>query len=508
MTDHVSENITRRLPQSLARPAHASLYWRLLDALPGVLAGICTALIVILSVWSPSVALDLAAALAGYTALRFMLAGISYTRGLRLIRRSEHAETNSLASLAHTDVHHLVILPSIGDGTGVLRQSLDALAMYARARSTMTVVIALEAADPAAIDTGMILQAEYRIAFANLLVTHHPPNLPGEIACKGANLTWAARQARHFLVDDGLINRDSIVVTVMDADTLWHPRYFAELSARFVSDSQRYCTYWQAPMRYTGNVWKAPAWLRALHAQASGWELAYLAAPWWLSLPMSSYSASLRLLEDSGYWDPTAIADEWHVAITSFFRQRRRQRVQPIYEPFLAQTVTAPTVGQTLSARYRQTLRHAWGAKEIGYTLDQMRRQPHTSLVRSARLLLRVAHDNLMAGAGWLVIVLGSQLPFLLHPTWARTQWGSGVFWSIQVSAAVIAAIALFFWIADLRMRPPRPTPWTGREIIEEVLGMILLGVLTAVCVGLPVLHAQLRLVAGKSLEFRVTAKQ
>ena len=516
MTDHASENITRLTPHNSDHIERRSLYWRALDALPGALAGLCTSVIVILSVRTPHLALDLAALLAGYTAVRFVLAGISYTQGLRLIRRCEKdglaapalIEANSSTGITYDGVHHLVILPSFGDGPDVVRRSLDALAAYARARSTMTVVLALEAADPSASETGATLQAEYRTAFANLLVTHHPPGLPSEIPCKGANLTWGARHAQRFLVDDNCINRDTIVVTVMDADTRWHPRYFEKLTACFVSDSQRYHTYWQAPMRYTGNVWKAPAWLRALHAQASAWELAYLAAPWWMALPMSSYSASLRLLEDSGYWDPAAIADEWHMAITSFFEQNGQQRIQPIYVPFLAQTVTAPTVRQTLSARYRQTLRHAWGAQEIGCTLDQMRRHVSTPVTRSARLLLRVAHDNLMAGAGWLVIVLGSQLPFLLHPAWALTQWHSGIFWLIQASAAIIAATALFFWIADLRTRPPRPDPWTRREMIGELLGVMLLGVLTAVCVGLPVLHAQYRLLAGKSLEFRVTAKQ
>jgi hypothetical protein len=241
-----------------------------------------------------------------------------------------------------------------------------------------------------------------------------------------------------------------------------------------------------------------------LHAYASAWELAYLAAPWWQGMPMSSYSASLRLLHHVGYYDPDVIADEWHMYIKSYFARGGQQRLQPVFLPFLARATTAPTWPAALLARARQTFRHAWGAKEIGYTLAQMGRSSPPAFA----LLLRVAHDNLLAGAGWVIMFVGAQLPLLFHPAWMRAQLTAPPLLALQAALVVVTVLTLFFWALDVRIRPARVRPWTRRERLSELLSLPLVAILTALCVALPVLAAQTRLMAGKSISFRVTAKQ
>ena len=298
------------------------------------------------------------------------------------------------------------------------------------------------------------------------------------------------------------------LVTVMDADTLWHPAHFDCLTTLFATDPARHETYWQAPIRYHGNVWAAHPLLRPLHAQASAWELAYLAAPWWMALPMSSYSLSLRLLDEAGGWDTDVIADEWHMAIKSFFARRGQQRLQPVFLPFLAHATTARTVRATLAARYRQTLRHAWGAREIGYALACARQSPGTPRRAAIRLAGRVAHDNLLAGAGALLLAAGTQLPVLVAPGWVRAHLFSAPFVVINLALLVVAGVSVLLWAWDVRLRPPRPTPWTARARLAEGIALLLLPTLTALCVTLPVLHAQTRLALGRSLRFTVTAKE
>jgi hypothetical protein len=306
------------------------------------------------------------------------------------------------------------------------------------------------------------------------------------------------------MVDELGYNLDSLVVTTMDADTLWHPHYFESLSVLFATDPQRHTTYWQAPIRYHGNVWTAHPLMRILHAYASAWELAYLAAPWWQALPMSSYSVSLRLLHSTGYYDPDVIADEWHMYIKSWFAHHGNQRVQPVFLPFLATATTDDSWHGAIRARYRQTFRHAWGAKEIGGVIAQMNATSQPAL----RLLLRVAHDNLLAGAGWIIMFLGSQLPLLFHPEWARANLDSLPFFVLQGSLILVTALTILFWALDVRIRPPRTGPWAIRDRVYELLSLTLVAVLTAMCVALPVLHAQTRLMLGGPIEFRVTPKE
>jgi hypothetical protein len=492
----------------LTRDRQHDINTRYLDMIPGGLAWLALGIVVVGAIYAPAGVLVGVALLACYSAARFGLAGIANLWGLRLIRRwealdwrAEYDKRADGASLPLDSVHHLVVLPNYQESPDVLRRSLERLAGQANARTTISLVLAMEAAEPGAREKGEWLRAAYCVSFAHVFVTLHPP---GETQCKSANLNWALRWAKRKMVDELGYAMDHLVVTTMDADTLWHPAYFESLGVLFAADPQRYSTYWQAPIRYHAGVETVHPLMRILHAYASAWELAYLAAPWWQALPMSSYSASLRLLHRAGYYDPGVIADEWHMFIKSYFARAGDQRVQPIFLPFLASATAGSTWQEAIRARYRQTVRHAWGAKEIGYTLAQMNRHARPAFP----LLIRVAHDNLLAGAGWVIMFLGAQMPLIFHPAWARDHLHSPPFVALQASLVLITALTMIFWALDVCIRPARARPWTKYERLYELLSLPLVAVLTALCVALPVLHAQTRLMLGQSIEFHVTAKQ
>jgi hypothetical protein len=506
--------------QRLAAPAaqgarSARLLQHAGEALPGVLAWLVVPG-ALLAAWRAREALLwITALLAVYLAARFVLAAIAQARGLRRIHqwertdwRAEYARRAEPGSLPREEVHHLVLLPSVDESEALLRRALDRLAAWSDARHSMSVVLAVEAAAPGAPARAHRLCRAYADRFRRVLVAIHPADLPGEIAGKSANLAWALRDTCRFLCTDASFAPYRTVVTVMDADTLWHPAYFDCLTTLFATDPARYATYWQAPIRYHGNVWAAHPLMRPLHAQASAWELAYLAAPWWMTLPMSSYSLSLRLLDEAGGWDADVIADEWHMAIKSFFARRGQQRLQPVYLPFLAHATTAPTIRATLIARYRQTLRHAWGAREIGYALACARQSPGTPRRAALRLAGRAAHDNLLAGAGALLLAAGTQLPLLVAPGWVRAHLFSAPFVIINLALLIVAGVSALLWAWDVCLRPPRPAPRTLRARLAEGIALLLLPTLTALCVTLPVLHAQTRLMLGRALRFTVTAKE
>jgi hypothetical protein len=182
--------------------------------------------------------------------------------------------------------------------------------------------------------------------------------------------------------------------------------------------------------------------------------------------------------------------------------------LQPIFLPFYASATTGDGVWKAIKERYLQTLRHAWGAKEIGYTVAQMNENPQTPFWGSFNLLFRVAHDNLLAGVGWVIMMLGSQLPMLFHPALVRDNLQTAPFILLQISMTIVTILTIVFWALDLRIRPPRPHPWTRRERLYELASLPLLAVMTFICVALPVLHAQSRLMLGLPIQFRVAAKK
>lgn len=489
---------------------------RVFDGIPGCLAWATLLLCVIMAVAFPRALLWIAVLTALYSASRFALAGIANTMGLRKIKRWEatdwedvYRQQAAADSLPWEAVRHIVIIPAYKEPIDVLRRTLDNLAAQYQARRRMTIVLAMEAAEEGCTEKAEMLRGEYARKFDHFYFTVHPRGLPGEMQCKSANESWAARWIKRKLVDETGYNLDHILVTTMDADTLWHRDHFLALTCLFALNSERHLRFWQSPIRYHSNIWEINPLLRLLNAYSTALELAYLAAPWWMPMPMSSYSLSLRLLDTSGYWDPDVIADEWHMYIKAYFARGGAVQLERMFLPFLAQATTGTSLLDAFRNRYQQTLRHAWGSKEVGYMTAKMLEHPEIEFLPAFRLLFRIAHDILLAGAGWVIMTIGSQLPFLLNPELLPEilSGGSILFILLQVAFGLVTVLGIVFWIQDTIVRPPRPEPATWRDRILTLLSFPLLPVLTLFFLAIPTLQAQTRLLAGTPLQFRVTKK-
>jgi len=506
---------------------------QVLDGLPGFAAWLALLFCVASAVAFPQVLLLLAGLLGFYSSVRFLLAGLANLHGLRLIRaweredwRARYHRERHADSLAWEAVTHIVIIPNYKEPMSVLRRTLDSLAAQQEAAERLIIVLAMEAGESNCAEKAEVLLKEYGERFKLLAYTVHPRGLPGEMQCKSANEAWAARWVRRFLVEEQGYNPDHLCVTTMDADTRWHPQYFAALTCLFANDPKRALRFWQAPIRYHGNIWDINPLLRIVNAYSTAIELSYLAAPWWKALPMSSYSLSLRLLESSGYWDVDVIADEWHMFIKAYFAKGGEVTLEPIMLPFMADATVGENVIEELRERYRQTLRHAWGSKEVGYAVAKIIDHPEVNFWRSFRLLVRIAHDILLAGAGWVILTLGSQLPLIFHPALGPIDLGlilsspqeglqqalanlaaNPIWIIITISGALVVMLGFGYWLLDVSVRPPRTRPLTLREALWTLASFPLLPVLSLVVLAIPTLQAQTRLLLGIPLQFRVSRK-
>jgi hypothetical protein len=502
----------------------AAIPERTLDGIPGCLAWLALLFSITCALAFPSTLLVIAALLGLYVSLRFLFAGIANVMGLRLIKRWEAVDWHSRYrqesppdALDWEAVHHVVIVPNYKEPVEILRRTLDNLALQYEARQRMTIVLAMEAAEEGCVEKAEHLQRLYAPCFANLFYTVHPRGLPGEMQCKSANQAWAARWVKRRLVDQDGYNIDHLVITTMDADTLWHPNHFYALTYLFATNPERHLRFWQAPIRYHTNIWEINPLLRLVNAYSSAFELAYLAAPWWIPMPMSSYSLSLKLLDTSSYWDADVIADEWHMFIKAYFSRDGKVKLERVFLPFLATAVTGETFWEALKNRYQQSLRHAWGSKEVGYIVAKMLEHPEIEFQTSFKLLFRVAHDILLAGAGWVILTMGSQLPILLHPQIAPPIGAIiqqpalllhyPTFALLSISSFMVVVLGLVFWYQDVIVRPPRGRPPRLLDRLLTLVSFPLLPILTLIVLALPVLQAQTRLMVGMQLRFRVSQK-
>jgi hypothetical protein len=491
---------------------------RALDGIPGCLAWLALLFAIASAIAFPRILLLIAALLGFYSAVRFLFAGIANYMGLRKIRQWERTDWHeryqqeaTAESMNWDAVHHLVIIPNYKEPETILRTTLNNLAAQYQAQQRMTVVLAMESGEDGCIEKAERLTKDYALCFANLFFTVHPRGLPGEMQCKSANEAWAARWGKRKLVDQLGYNLDNICVTTQDADSLWHKNHFFALTYLFAITPQRHLRFWQAPIRYHTNIWDINPLLRIVNAYSTAFELAYLAAPWWIPMPMSSYSLSLKLLDNSGYWDGDVIADEWHMFIKAYFAREGAVKLDRLFLPFSATAVTGDTLWQAVRNRYQQTLRHAWGSKEVGYILAKMLEHPEVDFGISFKLLFRVAHDILLAGAGWIILTAGAQLPFLFNPPLLRQVvsegFGNPAYVLLQISFILVSILGIVFWYQDVMERPPRTQRQTLKERFYTLISFPLLPIVTLIFVALPTLQAQTRLMVGIPLRFKVSKK-
>jgi hypothetical protein len=406
------------------------------------------------------------------------------------------------------DVHHVVIIPNYNEPMEILRRTLHALAERPEARHHLTVVLAMEEREPAALNKARALRALFADRFARLLVTVHPADRPGEIAGKSSNEAWAARQAKQELVERLGLPIEHLTLTICDADSLIHPRYFTELTRLFINDPQRHLRFWYAPLFYQNNVWQVPAAIRLLAFSTAAGRLGELARPLSWPLPTSTYTLSFKLADDVGYWDPVVISEDWHMYLRCFFAKHGRTNLVPIFLPTQADAASGETLRQALRNYYRQELRHAWGAEDVGYILQQWRRSPDTPAYKKLLCFCWILHVNLLRSTAWFILGLGSLAAALPQDTPIINLPGQSIGLDLLqfVNAlGVVGAVAI--WAVErTRCLPHDKNAWVI-SLAQELVAWAFLPILTLGLKALPGLHAQTKLLMGSRLAFRRTPK-
>ena len=117
-----------------------------------------------------------------------------------------------------------------------------------------------------------LIQERYKNFFFDFLITTHPDNLPGEARVKGANVTYAAKEAARFF-DSKQIPFDHVIVSCFDADTVVSERYFSCLAYHFMVCPKRNRAGFQPIPVYHNNIWEASAFARVLDIGSSFFQL-------------------------------------------------------------------------------------------------------------------------------------------------------------------------------------------------------------------------------------------
>lgn len=485
------------------------ILYRALEILPGFLAwGTILGTIIasfLVPVWAAYfiIAFDL------YWLLKNAYLSIHLRHNWKRIRHNLAIDwEKQLINMKYDHILHMVILPYYTENLAVVDQSIRALTEVRYDLSKMAVVLASEeSAGKDANDIAQLMKEKYGNTFGHFLITTHPKGVPGEMAGKGSNISYAAEEARKLILDKNNIAYNNVLVSAFDIDTVAYPDYFLCLTWHFLTTPDPHKVSFQPVPFYNNNIWQVPALSRVVAASSTFWQMIQQERPEKLAT-FSSHSVLFKSLYEIGYWQKNMVSEDSRIFWNLFLARNGDYSVIPISYPVSMDANLAPSFLQTTKNIYKQHRRWSWGTENIPYILFGFIKNKSIPFWKKVRIALvqiegfwSLSTNPIMIFLlGWLPVVLGGDrfnvsilsynLPFLTRNLMILSMLG-----------LVLTAVIFISFL------PPQPEKRGRFSKVYMALQWILIPFTILIFGAIPGLDAQTRLMFGKYLGFWVTPK-
>lgn len=302
-------------------------------------------------------------------------------------------------------INHVIVIANYKEDEAMLAETIQALS-EAPAAGRFFVVLAMEAREVGAEAKFSRLQSRFSGSFSKIFATFHPENISAlhhdgisyeEVPGKASNVKWAVGKVYETCLQEPGLSLDNIVLTVADADCIFHPYYFDCVSRDFATmrlapgDQQKW-TLWQAPQLPYRNYYSSPAPSRVWGYISSMYEVGGVSSlvSGGHHMLFSAYSLSLQLGINAEMWDGDVIAEDHHAYLKCFYYSVKmsveeallaesenrphsgcqpRLRVRSVMLPVKSTSVvSAEGYWQTYTERWHQATRHCQGVAEMSYS--------------------------------------------------------------------------------------------------------------------------------------------
>lgn len=405
------------------------------------------------------------------------------------------------------DIYHLVIFPVIRETFDVVEPGIRAVKNGSYPSKRFLVIIALEEAASDAVQQDMKrIKEMYQNDFLDCLVSVHPAGRAGEARVKGANATFAARQAAEYFTAKNIPD-ENVLVSCFDADTVAHPDYFSCLTYYHLINPKRLRSSYQPIPVYYNNLWDVPGFARILDIGTSFFELIEATNPGTL-VTFSSHSMSFKALKEVGYWPVDMISDDSAIFWKAFIHYEGNYHVVPIYTTVSMDIAVGPTFKKTFEAIYKQKRRWAWGVENFPIVTRAFLRSKQISWKQKIGYSYKLL-DSFISWSTWsFLLLLGTWLPVFFA---SREFASSVVYYTAPRIRATIFGLAsvgmIVCMVISLLLLPKRKARRGIVAAVRHVFEWLLIPAVLLFLSALPALDAQTRLLFGKYMEFWVTEK-
>ncbi|MCD6549966.1 glycosyltransferase family 2 protein [bacterium] len=488
------------------------IIYRLLEIFPGALSWGSLIALFLLAWKRPLWVAVFAIAFAFFWLLRMIYRSLLLRVGFKKMK--EHEKINwikRLEDLKEKDwrrYYHLVVFPVYKEPLEVLRASLLAIEKSDYPKDRIILVIGAEERAKEKMKLVIAaLEKEFSSKFFKFLVVWHPEGIPGEIAGKSSNETWAVKKAKKVIIDRLGIPYENIIFSSFDADTVVFPKYFSCLTFHYLTSKNPNRRSFQPIPLFINNIWQAPFFSRLFSFSSTFWNTMNQASPDNL-VTFSSHSMSFKTLVEVGFKQTNVVSDDSRIFWQCFLKYNGDYRVQPLYYPVSMDAVVAKGYFQTMKNVYKQQRRWAYGAGEVPYLLFGFLKNKKIPLLKKIRYGF-VTIEGYWSWAtssfilffiGWLPLVLGghefTQTLFSYNLPW--------VLRNMMTLAMVGLVVSAYFSIVLL---PPKPPEYGRLKYLALALEWLVVPVVMLIFTPLPALEAQTRWMLGKYMGFWYTEK-
>lgn len=435
----------------------------------------------------------------------------------------ENQDVNWLEKLADEKdkdwrkIYHLIIFPMHNESFTVVKQSFDRLVQSNYPLDRFIVVLSQEerarlgTSGESIRETGRLIEREFGDKFFRFLFTVHPQDIAGELAGKGSNETWAAKEAVEKIINPLGIAPEDVLVSVFDVDTNVPADFFGRLTHAFLTCEKPLRSSFQPIPFFTNNIWEAPALARTIAFSATFWHMMQQERPE-KHTTFSSHSMCLKPLVEIGFWQTNIVSEDSRIFWQCFLFYDGDWRTVSLNYPVSMDANVAPTFWGTVKSIYKQQRRWAWGAENIPYTFFGFWKDSKSAKKIPFKIKLFWLFHKIEGFHSWatnaLIIFMLGWLPLILGGTAFNV---SVLSYNLPKITRILMAAAMIGLVSSAALSiillPSRPVQYGRRKFVWMVLQWILLPLIIIVFGSFPALDAQSRLMLGRYMGFWVTPK-
>jgi hypothetical protein len=388
------------------------------------------------------------------------------------------------------DITHCILIPTDTERYEVLRATIEAVAALKYPGHLKVCAIITRETDTGALENVKRLREELGHHFRAFIHIKNPL-LPGIVVGKSTALAYGGPVLRRHCDELGL-DPARTLVTDLDPDFRLHPQYFAYITWNFLHVDGALTSIWQPVPVLLNNLWRVPAAVRVMATAATQWQMFVHQHPDRL-VTSSSYTLSMKLLSEVGYWDSDVFPEDSRFFWKAFFHCGEELQVRPAFLPVSGDVPRARSEPSTRAGQHQ----HAnWGtgdATDVPYVCAQMLNHPEIPWWLRVRRFRSMMFNQLTWTTLPLLLPIVGSMPVLmsLNDRTSPTGTALGVLATVLLGMTLLNIIVLI--VID-RAMCPKPPEWRRWRRLYADIQLLLYPVVSLRLAVIPDLVAKSRL--------------